>query len=281
FDIYKVAKEKSLSIEVCARECRYHYFNQIASKYSGKIATAHTLSDSMETVFFNLIRGSGMTGICGIPPRRENIIRPLIECTRKEIEEYCNKHNQDYVMDSSNLTDEYTRNKIRHHMIPYAYKINPRFDGAFLNFTQTIKEDQRYLMNKAYEAFDSVVKQEKCDIKQLLLLDLAIRSRVLTLFLAKYCDKIDKKKMDLIYSMLLKKSGSIQLSKNIYLKINCEFLEIQYSNPIKATPYFQVILANVKEQTIILNHKKLVIEEINNNINNFVKKNAFYSQLIC
>lgn len=280
FEIGKIAKEKSLSIEVCARECRYDYFNKIAVQYNGKIATAHTLSDSMETVFLNLIRGTGMAGICGIPPVRGIIIRPLIACSRKEIEAYCVRNHQDYVIDSSNLTQVYTRNKIRHRMIPCAYEINPSFDSTFLNFTQALKEDQRYLMSKASEEYNKIVKQNTCAIEKLLSLDLAIRSRVLILFLSTYSDKIDKKKMDLIASMLCKKTGCLQLAKNAYLKIEDDLLKIEEVKPIPPTVYFEYTLSDIKEQTIVLSNKKLEIKPINNNINNFVKKNVFHSQLI-
>lgn len=280
FEISKIAKKKSLSIEVCARECRYDYFNKIAVQYGAKIATGHTLSDSMETVFLNLIRGTGMAGICGIPPVRGNIIRPLIACTRKEIEAYCLCNNQNYVIDSSNLTDVYTRNKIRRHIIPHAYEINPNFEYAFLNFTQTIKEDQQYLMGKAREIFEEIVQQNICDIKQLLSLDLAIRNRVLALFLAKYSNQIDKRKIDLISSMLTKKNGCIQLGKNLFLKLDGEFLKIEVANSISTPSYFEHTLTHIKEQTIILNNKKLEIKAINNNINNFVNKNAFHLQQI-
>ncbi|MCM1544504.1 MAG: tRNA lysidine(34) synthetase TilS, partial [Ruminococcus sp.] len=85
-DVPKLAKDLSLSEEECGRKVRYECFNKINAD---AVAVAHTLSDSIETVIFNLTRGTGLKGVCGIPPVRDNIIRPLIEITRDEVEEYC------------------------------------------------------------------------------------------------------------------------------------------------------------------------------------------------
>ena len=93
-------------------------FKKCAVKYNALIATAHTMSDSVETVLFNMMRGTSLKGICGIPPKRDNIIRPLINFTREEVEEYCRENNLKYVIDSTNLTDNYSRNYIRHKIVP-------------------------------------------------------------------------------------------------------------------------------------------------------------------
>ena len=92
-DVKKEAQCKGFSIEQAARSIRYDFLEKTAEGLHAKIATAHTLSDNMETVLFNLVRGTGIKGLCGIPPVRNNIIRPLLECTRAEIEEYCAKNN--------------------------------------------------------------------------------------------------------------------------------------------------------------------------------------------
>ena len=85
-DVPKYAKEKGVSLETAAREMRYDYLNRINKDF---IATAHTASDNLETVLFNLSRGTAIDGLCGIPPKRENFIRPLILATRNQVEEYC------------------------------------------------------------------------------------------------------------------------------------------------------------------------------------------------
>ena len=114
-DVSSVAKETGESIELAARRVRYDFLNEVSG---GIIATAHTASDSFETMLFNLSRGTAIKGLSGIPPKRDNLIRPLIYCTRADVEEYCKQNNISFVTDSSNLSDDYTRNKIRHNVVP-------------------------------------------------------------------------------------------------------------------------------------------------------------------
>ena len=113
-NIRQLAKVQKISEELCGRNERYSFFENLSRRLNAKIATAHTASDNAETVLFNLARGSSLGGISGILPVRDNIIRPLIYVTRAEVEQYCKENNLDYVTDSTNLTDDYTRNHIRH-----------------------------------------------------------------------------------------------------------------------------------------------------------------------
>ena len=96
----------------------------------GRIDTAHTLDDTIETVLMNLIRGTGLHGLCGIPRIRGNIVRPLLDVTRAEVEEYLALLGQPYCTDSTNLSDDYTRNRIRHDILPRLCELNPNFTGA-------------------------------------------------------------------------------------------------------------------------------------------------------
>ena len=114
-DVPSYAKEQGLSLELAARELRYEFLKSVSK---GNVATAHTASDNAETVIFNLTRGSGAEGLCGIPPKRDIFIRPLILATREQIEEYCKENDIPFVNDSTNFCDDYTRNKIRHNVIP-------------------------------------------------------------------------------------------------------------------------------------------------------------------
>lgn len=130
-DVSGYASEHHMSIEDAGRKIRYDFFQSVAEEMGGgKIATAHTLSDRAETYIFNSARGSSISGICGIPAERDNIIRPLIDFTRDQTEDYCWQNDIDYVTDSTNLEDDYVRNKIRHHIIPVMKEINPSFEKA-------------------------------------------------------------------------------------------------------------------------------------------------------
>ncbi len=157
-DILAEAKEHSMSVEEYARKVRYDFFNTFAGE-KVKIATAHNLNDCEETLLFNLTRGSTIRGLTSIPPVRDNIIRPLIECSRDEIETFCNENSIEYVIDSTNLSDDYTRNKIRHNIIPVLKEINPAFDSAVLRCISSLREDELFLDKCAEDLYNTI----KCD----------------------------------------------------------------------------------------------------------------------
>ena len=139
-DIKILAKEQKISEELCGRNVRYSYFEELSQNLSAKIATAHTASDNIETLLFNITRGSSVTGAGAITPKRGNIIRPLIMLTREDIEQYCEQNNLEYVTDSTNLTDDYTRNKIRHQVIPVLKQINPQLELSAFHFSESARE---------------------------------------------------------------------------------------------------------------------------------------------
>lgn len=138
-----LAEKNGMGIEECGRKERYAFFERIAP--NAKIATAHTLSDCEETFLFNLARGASLKGLGSIPPVRGNIIRPLIYCSRADIENYCTEKGIAFVTDSTNLSDEYTRNSIRHNIVPQLKKINPSFDAAFERCVSNLREDEELL----------------------------------------------------------------------------------------------------------------------------------------
>ena len=128
-DAAALALENHLSVEEAGRNARYAFFAETALE-GGRIATAHTLDDTIETVLMNLIRGTGLHGLCGIPRTRGNIVRPLLDVTRAEVEEYLALLGQPYCTDSTNLSDDYTRNRVRHDILPRLRELNPNFTGA-------------------------------------------------------------------------------------------------------------------------------------------------------
>ncbi len=142
-NVPETASQTGEGVEECGRRLRYSFFRETDPE--AKIATAHNLNDCEETFLFNLARGASLRGLTGIPPVRDNIIRPLIECSRKEIEEYLTAKNVEHVTDSTNFSDDYSRNRIRHIIIPVLKELNPEFDAAFLNCTNTLKADDSEL----------------------------------------------------------------------------------------------------------------------------------------
>lgn len=125
-DVARQARERACGIEETAREMRYAFLQQAAERVGAVwIATAHNANDNAETLLMRLLRGTGTRGLSGIPPVRGNIIRPLLTVSRQEIEEYLTRHHLPYVEDSSNFEDAYTRNRIRHQLLPVLEQFSP------------------------------------------------------------------------------------------------------------------------------------------------------------
>ena len=149
-DVRRYAKENGLSIETAARDMRYDFFQYMADKLQAeKIATAHNADDNTETMLINLTRGAGINGMKGIPPTRGKIIRPMLTISRDEIIAFLSDYNIPYVEDSTNSDDVYTRNKIRHHVIPILKEINPRLNEAAGTTALLMREDEQLLSEMA------------------------------------------------------------------------------------------------------------------------------------
>lgn len=176
-DIPKTAAEKGIGLEQCGREIRYGIFEELASQCRGKIATAHTLSDSAETVIFHMIRGCSVTGLKGIPPVRGNIIRPLIMCERADIEQYCAANGIDYITDSTNLSTDYARNKIRLQILPVMRELNPSVIEAIGRLSESARSDDALLSSMAEQAAREYVEDGSSD--RLISSTLPIMSRAL------------------------------------------------------------------------------------------------------
>lgn len=147
-DVRLLARERSMGLEECGREVRYSFFSGLCGE-TGRIVTAHTLSDSTETVLMNFAKGAGPRGLSGIPPVRGGIVRPLIGITRAEVERYCLFNRLSYVTDSTNLTDEYERNRIRHTVVPALREINPRLEEAAGRSIELMRCDEEYFSAEA------------------------------------------------------------------------------------------------------------------------------------
>lgn len=138
------------SVELCARRLRYGALDSLAAQ-GYKIATAHTMSDSAETVLFHLARGSGIKGLCGIPPVRGGYIRPLLLCSRTDTEDYCAAHSLDFVSDSTNDCDDYTRNFLRHRVVPPLKEAFPSCEEAIARMSAQLSDLDAMLDRMATE----------------------------------------------------------------------------------------------------------------------------------
>lgn len=154
-DVKSYAAEHKMGTEQAARIMRYDIFERTDCD---RICTAHTLSDATETLLFNLARGTGLKGLSSIPAVRGRIIRPLIECSREDIEQFLTARGQDWVTDSTNLTDEYNRNKIRHNVIPALKGINPSLEKTLRGTLDNLREDSAFIEAEA----DRFYAKAKC-----------------------------------------------------------------------------------------------------------------------
>ena len=151
-DAAAYAAERRLGIEEAARELRYAFLDEAARKNGcAYIATAHTADDNAETVLLNLIRGAGTRGLCGIPPVRGNVLRPLLTAKREEIEAYLDEYALEHVEDSSNGGDGYTRNRLRHGVMPLLRALNGAAVEHICSAAELLREDEEFFEAAAEE----------------------------------------------------------------------------------------------------------------------------------
>lgn len=148
FDTEVYAQEKNLSIQMAARELRYSFFNRILVDHGYHfISTAHHINDTIETILLNLIKGTGMDGIGGIPMKKNNIIRPLLFFSKQNLIDYANDNQLKWREDSSNTSEDYQRNFVRHNIIPAFKTINPGFEKTFQATLERLKGGIHFAKN--------------------------------------------------------------------------------------------------------------------------------------
>lgn len=161
FKTASLAKKSKTSIQVTARELRYKWFEAIRQEYDyNYIATAHHLNDSIETFLINFARGTGISGLHGILPKQQYIIRPLLFATREELETFAKKQKLNFREDSSNASDKYVRNKIRHHIVPVLKEINPGFEKTAAVTIQRLIDTENIYKTEIENKRASIVKSE-------------------------------------------------------------------------------------------------------------------------
>ncbi len=151
-DVAARAAQRGMSLEECAREMRYAFLERTALEQGcALIATGHHAGDNAETVLMNLIRGSGLRGLCGIPPKRGSLIRPMLEVTREEIDQWLTARGIPHVEDETNGDDTFTRNKVRHRLMPLLEELNPRARAHITAAAARLREDEILLTRLAEE----------------------------------------------------------------------------------------------------------------------------------
>ena len=240
-DVIKKAKLEKISTEEAGRNARYTFFDEVYNKTkANKIAIAHNANDNAETVIMNIIRGSGISGLKGIEPVRENkFIRPLIEVERANIEEYCAENNLDPKYDESNNENIYTRNKVRNMLIPYIKKeFNPSIVEAVNRLSDLATQEISYIDKIVLENYRDICDEEHIninspddentenrivlDLKKFNLMDNFIKSKIIMLCVFKLFGStkgIEKKHIEDVVKLCSRNIGNKYLTPNKNLKI--------------------------------------------------------------
>lgn len=251
-DVPEYARRKNLSLELAARKLRYKFFESIDADI---IATAHTASDNIETVIFNLTRGTALSGLCGIPPKRDRYIRPLILCTRSDVESYCAQNDIEFVTDSTNLSDEYTRNKIRHSVVPVLKSFNESAENAVSRMTASLREDEDFINNMVQKEFDKLYADGKLSIGEVASLHPAIAKRIIV----KYCSiigvDVDNFHINAIYDICLS-GGKTSLPQDKSAYTTNGMLKITDSKKNEANVQFVVDIQK-KNNDLFVNNQKI------------------------
>lgn len=260
-DVPKYAQDNKLSLEAAAREVRYAFLRRVNT---GVVATAHTASDSLETVIFNLARGSSLKGLCGIPAKRDIFIRPLILCTRAEVEKYCAEKGLKYVTDSTNLSDDYTRNRIRHNVIPVLKELNPAVEKAVSRTTEGLLEDERFLSSLADKFLSENVNDGLLDVS--LLPDPAVAKRVIKKFTETAVGGItlDNRHILEIYG-ICKDGGRVSLPNNMSAVVKNGLLSIEKNGIHSGSKHLYKVETEHRINDLFTNGEK---------INNLLLKNS-------
>jgi tRNA(Ile)-lysidine synthase len=227
-DIPALAKRKGISLEEAGRQARYIYLESLADKYRyDKIATGHTLDDSVETVLFNLARGTGLSGLSGIPRQRGKIIRPLLDIEKQELLDWLRAAKMRYIRDTSNRSLSYSRNRIRLKILPEFEKINSASKQNIARFSEIVSEELAFIRPFAVSAYkDALLESGKgkivLDLGKLVQYDKSLEKKVLIeAFNNLIGDKGNLSSQDLSRALSIidgKSGGKAPLAQGIYIE---------------------------------------------------------------
>jgi tRNA(Ile)-lysidine synthase len=162
FNTALFASDNKLSVQVAARQLRYLWFDELLQENNlDYLLTAHHLDDSIETFLINFTRGTGLEGLTGIPQQNEAIVRPLLPFTRDEIEAYANANNIAWREDSSNASDKYLRNKLRHDVVPVLKSLNPSFAASFQQTLNNLQQAHSLVQDASVLVYKQVVTEKE------------------------------------------------------------------------------------------------------------------------
>ena len=208
-DVQARAAQTHESLEEAARKLRYAFFDTLP----GLVATAHTQDDNLETVLLNLTRGTGLAGLTGIPPKRGRLIRPMLVCTRAQIEAYLAEHGFSYVTDSTNLLPDARRNRLRQRVIPLLREENPAVAQTVFRTCALLRKDDAYLDTRAREALQAAQLPNGVSRSALSAWPEAVRTRAVRLLLGSiHAPKLTQRHIDAVDRLLFASCPSASVS---------------------------------------------------------------------
>ncbi len=243
-NIPEIAKATGESLEECARRIRYECFKKVDCDV---VATAHNLNDNIETFLLNLTRGASLSGLCGIPYKRDKYIRPLLDVTRAEIEEYVSQNGLDYVTDSTNLCDDYTRNKLRHNVLPQLFSINPSFDKAFSKCVENLNSSNDYIVNEANKLLEEANCGDYFDCKVFENSHDALKFQVISLILKEKKAQNISREHILAVNNIISNGGSADVGNGVAVTV--ERKKLYFGKPT-VTEYFEIPFQKDTEKLI-------------------------------
>ncbi len=222
-DVPALAAAAHRGLEETGRQVRYEAFERERERCGAAvIATAHTASDRAETVLMHLVRGCGIGGLAGIPPRRGHIVRPLLTCTREDVERYCALHAIPFVQDSTNRDMTYTRNAMRLRALPMLEEIAPAATKALLRMADAAAADDACLCDIARQALDAAACGEnryRRDVFSAQPRPIAVR--MLRLALERVdCRSMEERHADLLLAQIAGDGGAVSLPEGFAVKVN-------------------------------------------------------------
>ena len=265
-DVGEKARALHISVEEAGRLARYEAY--FASPCDA-VAVAHTLSDRTETALFRLLRGTAIHGAAGILPRRGKVIRPLIRVTRGEVEAYLVSRSIPWVHDDTNDLDDYSRNYIRHHIVPAFQTLNPAFEQTFSGFMDAAREQDDFLRRSAEQLLEAAKQPDGWDKSTLQSAHPALRREALRLILSTKIEKDLTRRRLLLCEAALADGGTVQLSANLFfcaadahvrLSVSVSEIppwEVPFSGSCAETPHGRVVLRSVQDGTGCLSAEKL------------------------
>ena len=268
FDTKQFAEDAKVSIQVAARKLRYDWFyEQLTDENFDYILTAHHLDDSLETFLINLTRGTGLEGLTGIPAQNDKIIRPLLPFSRTEIESYIQGNNLQWREDSSNASDKYFRNKVRHAIVPVLKVLNPNLLASFQNTLENLQQTQSLVEDASKLVFQIVVQEEANQLKFNLIELLKLPNYAAYLY--QWLKDFGFTAWQDIYDLVTAQSGK-QVFSETHILLKDRYLLILYAKEIHSDKEEYFIPKELQEVKVPLNITFCNVSDISNTNSNCI-----------